>query len=139
VTSLVFVTEFTKMLVSLPLLVSQLRRSKGRQEAEAMLKFKRAEFVWYVVPAVFLSLQSVLSYSVVLELGAGLGQVMAQLRILFTGVVYDLMARGNFIGANMRRLTETEWVGLAVLLLAEATAAGDDLTSQNAIQVRWGA
>jgi hypothetical protein len=64
---------------------------------------------------------------------------MAQLRILFTGVVYDLMARGNFIGANMRRLTETEWVGLAVLLLAEATAAGDDLTSQNAIQVRWGA
>jgi len=40
-----------------------------------MLVFKRAEFVWYLVPAVFLSVQSLLSYSVVLELGAGLGQV----------------------------------------------------------------
>jgi hypothetical protein len=62
-------------------------------------------------------------------------QVMSQLRILFTGVVYDTMARWNFFGAGMRRLTETEWVGLAVLFLAEAIAAGDDLTSQSAIKV----
>lgn len=62
-------------------------------------------------------------------------QVMSQLRILFTGVVYDTMARWNFFGAGMRRLTETEWVGLAVLLLAEATAAGDDLTSKSSIKV----
>mmetsp|Transcript_729 Transcript_729/g.1331 ORF Transcript_729/g.1331 Transcript_729/m.1331 type:complete len:975 (-) Transcript_729:86-3010(-) len=134
VTSAVFVSEFGKLIISVPGLVQQIRSAKNPEDVEKMLAFLPEEFVWYWVPALLFAVKNILSYTVVQQLGAGIARVAAQLKIIFTGVLYDGLARTEMGGTQLRRLSETEWVGLFVLFLAEILAAGEDV-GDSGIQV----
>lgn len=105
----------------------QIRSAKNPEDVEKMLAFLPEEFVWYWVPALLFAVKNILSYTVVQQLGAGIARVAAQLKIIFTGVLYDGLARTEMGGTQLRRLSETEWVGLFVLFLAEILAAGTTL------------
>ena len=58
------------------------------------------------------------------------------MQVLFTGIIYDVMARYKFAGMQVRTLNETEWVGMAVLFLAEAVVAGHEFSFSNSDKVR---
>jgi len=135
VTSLVFVTELCKLLVSFPMLARQVSEAAGPREVQAMLTFHQSEFRWYWAPAALFTVYNILEYTVVLDLGAGVSRVVMQLKVFFTGLLYDAMARRRFGGTRLHALTEAEWVGMSVLFLAVAVVAGEDLTSHSSMKV----
>jgi len=106
-------------------LCAQLSRTSSVDEVTKLLNFQNREFVWYWMPALFFSLKNILSYSTVASLGAGYARIASQLKVLITGVLYDAIARAKIGGTDFRRLTETEWVGISVLCMAEAMIAGE--------------
>lgn len=48
---------------------------------QAMLTFHQSEFRWYWAPAALFTLYNILEYTVVLDLGAGVSQVVMQLKV----------------------------------------------------------
>jgi hypothetical protein len=83
--AVVCVTEFTKLLINIPCLVSQMRNLDSLEEREGLLGFQKSAFLWYLIPASLFATKNILSYIVVESLGAGLARMLGQLKILFTG------------------------------------------------------